>query len=39
MNDVVAGEKQNKKASEIIEDIPEDVFMSFTTYFQAYGGL
>ena len=35
MNDVV---KQNKKASEIIEDIPEEVFMSFATYFQAYAG-
>ena len=38
MNDVVTGDKQNKKASEISEDIPEEVFMLFATYFQAYAG-
>ena len=38
MNDVVTGDKQNKKASQIIKDIPEEVFMSLATHFQAYGG-
>ena len=37
-SDVVTGDKQYKKASEISEDIPEEVFMLFATYFQAYGG-
>ena len=38
MNDVVTEDKHNRKASEIIEDILEEVFMSFATYFQAYAG-
>ena len=37
-NNASTGDKQNNKASKIIEDVSEEVYMSFATYFQIYGG-